>query len=377
MNTLMLDSLVGNDYSLCLCDGLTKAGIAVTLAVPKDKETNTVYDFKVLKWSPSKSGDLSRLAKGKDYLVYLVRVFGAIKKSNVEIVHFQFFRRKYIDTLFSLVLKLSGVKLVYTAHNVLPHENNYSDRVLNALVLRIMDSIIVHSEYIKNKVLNVFSISSEKVHVVPHGNFDIYLSGSPISKHEARTQLGINDHDNVVLFFGYIREYKGLDLALEAFDKACIERQDLKLVIAGAPHNDEIRKKYLDLIEKMNFKERVVYEFDFIAFENVAKYFTASDLVLLPYRKIDHSGIIHLAYSFGRPVIATQVGDFAEVIADGKSGYLVNRDDPDDMARAIVAAFSTKNWLAESGAHAKWMSENQFSWESIGAETRKVYEELL
>lgn len=377
MNTVVLDSLVGNDYSLCLCDGLSKAGIVVSLIVPKDRQINSAYDFKVLKWAPPKSGELSRWVKGKDYLAYLVKVFLLLKKSNVEIVHFQFLRRKYIDTLYSVVLKLSGVKLVYTAHNVLPHEHKYIDRILNSFVFRIMDSIIVHSEFIKNKLLDNYSVSSEKVHIIPHGNFDVYLSGNTLSKQEARTQLGIDDHDNVILFFGYIREYKGLDLALEAFDMACLDCQDLKLIIAGAPHNHEIKSKYQKLIEKMSFKEQVVFKFDFIAFDDVAKYFTASDVVLLPYRKIDHSGIVHLAYSFGRAVIATQVGDFAEVVADTKSGYLVRKDDPADMARGIVAAFSDKKWLAEAGEYAKWLSENSFSWEVIGKETRKVYEKLL
>jgi hypothetical protein len=93
MNTIMLDSLVGNDYSLCLCNGLKRAGVEVSLVVPKNKEINSICTFEVFKWAPPKSGALSKWTKGKDYLAYLVRVFRLIREKNVVVVHFQFLRR--------------------------------------------------------------------------------------------------------------------------------------------------------------------------------------------------------------------------------------------------------------------------------------------
>jgi glycosyltransferase involved in cell wall biosynthesis len=216
-----------------------------------------------------------------------------------------------------------------------------------------------------------------KLSVVAHGNFDSYVVDKEISKNDARCKIGIGIKDKVILFFGYIRNYKGLDLALEAFDMACLERDDLRLVIAGSPHDTMIKEKYLNLINGMKFKEKLIYNFNFIKFEDVAVYFTAADVVVLPYRKIDHSGIIHLAYSFGRPVIATQVGDFAEVVVNTKSGYLVNKDDSVDLARGIIAAFSDEKWPAKAGVYAKGLSDNRFSWNVIGEETKQVYEKLL
>jgi glycosyltransferase involved in cell wall biosynthesis len=219
-------------------------------------------------------------------------------------------------------MKLAGVRLVYTAHNVLPHETGKLDKYLYSLIYKSAHYIIVHSDYIKEKLLISFSVKEEKVKVIPHGNFDIYLPAKRITKSEARRKLNMNVNDKILLFFGYIREYKGLDLLLDAFQTAKDCDSELKLLIAGMPFNEELKTHYSKRIKEIS-ADRIIQHFKFIPSDEVQNYFEASDIVILPYKNIDHSGIIHLAYSFCKPVIVTNVGDFPETVEDGKSGYII------------------------------------------------------
>ena len=157
---------------------------------------------------------------------------------------------------------------------------------------------------------------------MPHGNFDHYLPETSLSKQEARQELGLCENDLVLLFFGYIRAYKGLDMLLEAFEIAAKKNNRLKLVIGGMPHTTELEKATRTFIEKSPVKDRILFHARFIPHDAIKHYFMSADIVALPYKHIYHSGIIHLAYSYGRAVIATNVGDFSETIVQEKSGYI-------------------------------------------------------
>jgi glycosyltransferase involved in cell wall biosynthesis len=290
------------------------------------------------------------------------------------VAHIQFLRRERLEGLFLLLLRLLGAKLVFTAHNVLPHENNAIDRFLRSGIYRAAGTIIVHSEYIKNKLTNGFRVDREKVRVVPHGNFDHYVPKEPLSKAEARKSLNLSETDNVALFFGYIREYKGLNLLLDAFELCARQGQPFKLVIAGAPASTELGNQYRKRIEEMAMNDLITFHADFIPSEKVAAYLLASDVVILPYKAIDHSGIVHLAYSFGRPLIATDVGDFSEVIEDGKSGYLLKENSAECLSETIIGAFSNGAHLAEMGNYARRLSETKYSWLEIAKKMKDLYE---
>jgi glycosyltransferase involved in cell wall biosynthesis len=269
-------------------------------------------------------------------------------------------------------MKLSGVRLVYTAHNVLPHETSKTDRFMYALIYKSAHHIIVHSDYIKEKLVSKFNIRPEKVHVVPHGNFDIYLPSERITKTEARGKFGLGEEDKVLLFFGYIREYKGLDLLLDAFEKSKECDPTLKLMIAGMPYNENLAKTYNKRIQDISAGDRIIPAFRFIPSEEVKYFFEAADIIILPYKDIDHSGIIHLAYSFCKPVIATNVGDFPETVENGKSGFVINYD-KDELSETIVKAFEDIYKLRLMGEHAKYLNDSKYSWTEIGMRTAEIY----
>jgi glycosyltransferase involved in cell wall biosynthesis len=226
----------------------------------------------------------------------------------------------------------------------------------------------------KNKLVRDFGVDREKIRVIPHGNFDHYISREPMSKAAARASLGLSEMDNVALFFGFIREYKGLDLLLDAFEHCARYSSPLKLVIAGAPQTTELENHYRRRINQISTDDSIVFHANFIPSEKVATYFVACDVVILPYKEIDHSGLVHLAFSFGRPLIATNVGDFSEVIEEGMSGYLLKENSAQCLSETIVEAFSNGPRLQDMGKYARKLSETKYSWLEIARKTRDLYE---
>ncbi|MFQ5629330.1 MAG: glycosyltransferase family 4 protein [bacterium] len=174
---VMVDALVGNDYSLCLCASLQAAGMDVRLVVTEDRseKTRVPLSFPLLKWSPSKNAAQGKFAKTLKYLRYLARLRREFARNKPDIVHFQFFRRERIESLFFALLRILRINLVYTAHDVFPPEKKRLDFLIKSLVYRSAKVIIVHSGFLKGMIVDTFGIDGEKIKIVPHGNFDHYL----------------------------------------------------------------------------------------------------------------------------------------------------------------------------------------------------------
>lgn len=379
MNVTILDAAVGNDYTVNLCAGLSAVGLKVSLITPENRVIDRPTDYAVLRWMPSKAARSSKAAKALQYVRYLLRVLVYAVKGIPEnqVLHFQFFRRERIESALFPVLRLLGTNLVFTAHNVAPHEHVKWDYLLRLLVYRSAKAIIVHSEYIKKKLAHSFRVPEEKIKVVPHGDFDNFVPAEPVSKVEARARLGLPQGKDIALFFGYIREYKGLDLLLDAFELCRGHGDRLVLVIAGAPSTPELEERYQRRIAETLTEGAIVFRPNFIPSSEVAAYFLASDVVMLPYKEIDHSGVSHLAYSLGKPIIATKVGDFPEVIEEGLSGFLLEENSAQCLAETMLRAFSDRGRLEEMGSYARHLSETKYSILDAARQTMGVYEEVV
>jgi glycosyltransferase involved in cell wall biosynthesis len=216
--------------------------------------------------------------------------------------------------------------------------------------------------------------------VVHHGDFDTYIPDRIVNKSEARKIFGLSQEDNVILFFGAIKEYKGLDILLNSLSVASMKINNLGLIIAGMAGDAETRGlvlQYKDIISKLPKEIKVIFHDKFIPNAEVAKYFIASDVVVLPYRRITHSGIPHIAYSFGRPVIATNVGDFEEIIEEGKSGFVLSVNSQENLSEKITQAFSDRLQLEEMGKYARHLSETKYTLKNTAELMRPIYEKMI
>ena len=375
MKLILIDSLIGNDYTVCLAEYLYKENVDLTFIVPSNRKFDNGWKICIKKWLPSKDKNQNVIIKLLQYLNFMTRTLGLVLSNKKVIIHFQFFRFK-TDIFFIILLRMLGIKIVYTAHNIFPHETKKYDYILNYLLYNAVHKIIIHSETTKLNLLRNFNLPTNKLKVIAHGNFDNYKNYLPITKQAARQRFNLKDTDNVLLFFGYIREYKGLELLLKSFEIIPDTEENIFLIIAGSPATKEIEDRYLKIINSMSKKNNILINFDFIPKKEVELFFTATDFVVLPYKKIDHSGIVHLAYSFNKPIIATNVGDFHEIIINGETGYLVDSQNPEDFSKTIFNAFNNKKLMKSMEKSIEDLNNSKFSWSEIAKKTKALYTRL-
>jgi len=374
---LMIDSNVGNDYIPHLCNVLKKDGIEISFIVTEDVKNDGTFNYPLLPIMPSKEKNMSKYKKFFKYYKYLLNISRLIRLEKYNIVHFQFFRRRRIESLFFAMLKLQRIKLAFTVHDVTPLNENKLDHFFNLLVYKVADILFVHSNSNKTALAQQMKLSGKKIKVAPHGDFDFMVPDRIITKSEARQYFSIQQGQNVILFFGAIREYKGLDILLNSLSHLSEKIKNLTVIIAGMPDPIELKSQYADIISRLPKEINVIYHTEFIPDVEVAKYFFASDIVVLPYRRISHSGILHLAYTFGRAVIATNVGDFKEIIEEGKSGFVLSSNSPENLSEKIIQGFADKIKLEEMGNYAKYLSTTKYTLQHQARLMKEIYEEII
>ena len=213
---------------------------------------------------------------------------------------------------------------------------------------------------LSSSVLNDLSsfVDTKLKKFLPHPIYDIF--GTKISKKEARNRLSLNLNDRYLLFFGFVRDYKGLDLILRAISDSRVRTLGVKLIIAGEFYNN--KNKYIDLINELNIKDFVIINDNFISNENVKNYFCAADMITQTYHSATQSGVTQIAYSLERPMLVTNVGGLAEIVPNKKVGYVTPKN-PVKIADAIIDFYSNK--MEDSFVLNIKQEKKRFSWDSF------------
>lgn len=249
-----------------------------------------------------------------------LKVGREIKKLKPDITIIKFwipFMAPCLGTIARIIKRNKHTKVISIIDNIIPHEKRIGDHALAKYWVKSVDGFITMSRSVLDEV-ELFDASKPKIYC-PHPLYDNF--GELIEKKKAREYLGLKLEEKYILFFGFIRDYKGLDLILEAMSHDQIKDLRIKLLVAGEFYTDS--KPYFDIIEKHKLKETVIMSNDFIPDGEVGKYFSASDLVVQPYKNATQSGVTQIAYHFNKPIITTNVGGLAEMVPDGKVGYVV------------------------------------------------------
>ena len=282
-----------------------------------------------------------------------------IKKLKPDLVIIKFwipFMAPCLGKIARIIKKNKHSKVVSIIDNIIPHEKRPGDRALAKYWVNSVDGFIAMSKSVLSD-LNTFDKKKPKL-FCPHPLYDNF--GAAIDKTKAKELLKLNPKENYLLFFGFIRDYKGLDILLKTMADEKIKELPVKLLVAGEFYTEA--KPYFDLIEKHRLQDRVIMSNDFIPDGDVAKYFSACDIVVQPYKDATQSGVTQIAYHFNKPMITTDVGGLAEIVPDGKVGYVVNPD-VDELVTAI-SSFYTKNKEKEFIENVK--SEKQkYTWENM------------
>ena len=264
-----------------------------------------------------------------------IKVGNELKKLSPDIIVVRYwlpFMGPCFGTILRQVKKNHHTKIVCIADNIIPHEKRLGDTAFTTYFVRPVDAFITMS---KKVLLDLEKFVKNKPALfIPHPLYDNF--GDKISKAEARQKLGIAMEDKVILFFGFIRKYKGLDILLEAMRLLKDQGQDIKLMIAGEFYDD--RKMYDEVIARLGIHDKLILHTVFIPDSEVKYYLCATDCVVQPYRSATQSGVTPLAYHFEKPMIVTNVGGLPDLVPDKVSG-LVAAPEPGDIAEKITEFF--------------------------------------
>lgn len=298
-----------------------------------------------------------------------IKVARFINKQQPDFILFRFWLPFFGPSLGSigrLVNKRS--KVLALTDNVVPHEKRFGDNIFTRYFVKSCDGFIAMSRSVL-KDISKFSDNPHKAYS-PHPMYETY--GEAVSMEEARRKLNLNNDDKIILFFGLIRHYKGLDLLIEAMAAPEIKRLNIKLLIAGEFYED--KTPYLNLIKKHQLQDLIILHDRFIANDEVKFYFCASNLVAQTYRNATNSGVTMVGYFYEKPMLVSNVGGLAEIVPDGKCGYVVEplvqiiTDKIVDYFAEKREATFTKNIAIE---------KKKFEWEAFVTALLKLHKSTL
>lgn len=258
-------------------------------------------------------------------------------------------------------------KVICIFDNVIPHEKRPGDKALTKYFTNCIDGAIVMSQTVLDD-LKDFRINIP-VKLTPHPLFDNY--GVPVTREEGLKALNIADDNSYLLFFGFIRAYKGLDTLIEAFSDKRLRNRKLKLIIAGEFYEDDT--PYRDLIKKYNLENDVIIFDHFIKDNEVPLFFSVADIVVQPYKTATQSGVTQIAFYFEKPMLVTDVGGLREIVTDGKCGYVV-KPEPEFIAEAIIDYFD--NGRKQAFADGVRQEKEKFSWDKMTEAIVEVYQKI-
>ncbi len=419
-------------YALGIASALTSAGVHLDFIGSDDLNVPELRNdgrLRFLNLRGSSAANASLTAKVVRVLRYYSNLVRYAAGSNPRIFHilwhnkFEFFDR----TLLLLYYKLLRKKLVFTAHNVNAGKRDGNDSWLNRASLRIQyrlcHHIFVHTAKMKQELLGDFGVAESKVSVTPFG-INNTVPNTTLASAQARTQLGLGGADKVILFFGNIAPYKGLEYLISAFTRLAMDGSpkskvrspksfalvrdgesdgrgikgegnsadpqpstlnhqlscNYRLIIAGNPKNcDQYWAGIQQQIARSRVHDKIIQRIEYVPDETTEVYFKAADVLVLPYVYIFQSGVLFLAYSFGLPVIAADVGSLKEEIIQGETGFVSRPNDAADLAETIEKYFRSDLYRQLDGRRAsiRAYANDRYSWTKVGAITTRVYSDLL
>lgn len=254
-------------------------------------------------------------------------------------------------------------KRIGLVHNIIPHERRPGDQVLSRYFTGACDGFMTLSTSVKEELAD---FSKAPVRTSPHPIYDTY--GEQVEQQTAREHLGLDKDGRYLLFFGYIRAYKGLELLLEAMADSRVRELGITLILAGEYYGNQAH--YENLMATLGIEDRVVAHTSFIANDQVKYYFGAADLVVQPYKTATQSGISQLAYHFEKPMIVTRVGGLPEIVPQGEAGYVIDQDAA-ELADAVLDFYQNEKAVSLKEGVARM--KQQFSWTVFTATLEELF----
>ena len=362
-----------NYYDFGLCRGLVAAGVTPTLYTCDATEVVPGLPFAVKAEYRGVFGRDPAWRRGLRYVRGSLRALIGARIAGNRLAHFHVFQVSVLELFNVALAKLLLMRVVITAHDVEAFRGEWSS--LKSWVYGLADCVIAHNLVSQRELVQVLGIPERKIHVIPHGNYLGDIKPLPPAG-SARAKLGLPPEAPVLLFFGQIKEVKGLDLLLDALAVVKSSVPEVLLLIAGKMWGQDFAD-YQAQIDHLGLGHNCITHIRYIADDEVAAYYAAADLVVLPYRKIYQSGVILMAMSYGKPVLASNLEGMAEVIDEGVSGFLFRTEDSADLAKQLLSVLADPAGMQRVAGNGLVLMRDAYAWERIGRLTAGCYASAL
>jgi glycosyltransferase involved in cell wall biosynthesis len=295
-----------------------------------------------------------------------LKSFLLAKKNKVQVVHLHFFDFTFRNLILMFFSKFYSFKTIVTIHDVISFFN-MSNKISEYYILKLADGIIVHNQTSFNDLKSKHSNLS-KVSIIPHGNYLPFIN--KIEKPKIISQ------NLKILFFGQIKEVKGLEILLEALKISVSTNRKIQLTIAGKPNKTNF-KKYNELIEELFLEDNVTTNLRHIDDSEIESFYKNSDLIVLPYKMISQSGVLLLSMSYGLPVLTSDLPAFTEIISDNKTGFIFESENSESLADKLIEIYDNRNLLPKVTQNSNVLIQEKYDWRLIGKKTKEFYQHIL
>jgi glycosyltransferase involved in cell wall biosynthesis len=326
----------------------------------------------------SLSGPVRKVAKGVEYLINGIGLHWGLREEETDIIHYQWlpFAEK-IPSLERVNLecaKSSCASVVYTVHNVLPHDTGDRYRDAFQQLYQLPKALICHTESSRDQLVEDFGVPSQKVWVIPHGPLSQEVTFIP--REEAQSRLQLDSERPLCLLFGFIRPYKGVEFLIDSWRYVKEQEPSARLMIAGQPENG-YGERLSNKIKELELTQEIETRFEFLPQEKLNLYIQAADVLVYPYRSITQSGALLTGLTTGKPVVATSVGGFSEMIQHNQTGVLIDYGNEEQIAKELVDLLQDSKRREQLGQAAQEMVETEYSWKAIAHKTLECYQSVV
>ncbi|MEM1144708.1 MAG: glycosyltransferase family 4 protein [Pseudomonadota bacterium] len=363
-----------NYYDVALARGLAANGIEARLYTSDDTDETGESGFSVVKPFRALYNQDHKLRRALRFLRGVLWSVRDAKTQGIRVIHLHYFQFGVRELISCLAVKAYGIRVVATVHDVTTFSASARLSLVKS-ILRLTDQVIVHNSYSAAQLEAKMTPAGNAppISVIRHGNY--CDSVIPIDVEEARQRLELKSDQPVLLFFGQVKPHKGLDLLLKAFARFKHAGHPGVLLVAGRAGKDE--SMYRQLINSYEIEASVRLDFRYIPDVDAQLYYSACDLVVLPYREIYQSGVLLMAMSYGRATLCSDIPGMNDLVRDGDTGVTFTVNDDSSLFEALVNALHNTEGLHEMGGRARALVDTEYNWIGIGAKTKTVYERAV
>lgn len=364
-----------NFYDFSLCQGIVQAGAEATLYTCDKTTVSGDPGFPVKQAYQHIYGQGQAWVRGLRFAWGSLRALPAARLSGHQLAHFHFFHVGPLELFNVLLARMLGMRVVITAHDVDAFKEGISVPQFVRWVYRAARRVIAHSQVAKRELTQRLGIAEQKIDVIAHGN---YVASIPagITREMSRAHFGIAPAKRVLVFFGQIKDVKGLEVLLEGFALALRKDPSLHLLIGGRVWKTDF-SKYQAIIDRHGMAQCCSLHIRYIPDDEVACFYRCADLVVLPYLRIYQSGVVLLAMSYGIPVLVSNIEGLLEAVDDEQTGFVFTGRDPQHLAQRIGDVFSSPSRAAQvAQAGLRRVTEHN-DWGLLGEQTLACYRRAL